>query len=211
MHELFAKTTLVHRKPIRVCWIISSSLCVGHTKRCRISQDCFFFDWYLSPPSADWFGMSCARISYSKKRTTNFQTVQSSKQKIMKQLRLLQALSLRNPFDEVYNGQGQFYLDEKTDRGFTDTPNPGIHNLTYLPNRRQRPAFYGTTKQSRAIVSRPVNTKDFGFLGVGRGSQRSFKLHGLQITWVPSWTDISFSRSSRWPKHSKSCRISFPT
>ena len=50
----------------------------------------------------------------------------------MKQLRLLFALSLRNPFDEVYNGQGQFYLDEKTDRGFTDTPNLGIRNLAYF-------------------------------------------------------------------------------
>ena len=146
---------------------------------------------YKSPPSADWCGMCCARISYSRKRRTNFQTVQSSTQKIVKQLRLLQALSLRNPFDEVYNGQGQFYLDEKTDRGFTDTPNPGIHNLAYLPNRSQRPAFHATPTQSRNIVSRPVSIKDFGFLGVGRGSQRSFKLHGLQITWVPSWTDIS--------------------
>jgi hypothetical protein len=72
-------------------------------------------------------------------------------------------------------------------------------------------AFHATPKQSRKIVLRQVDIKEFGFLGVGRGSQRSFKLHGLQITWVPSWTDISFSRSPRWSKHSKNCRISFPT
>ena len=68
-------------------------------------------------------------------------------------------------------------------------------------------AFHATTKQSRKIVSRPVITKDFRFLGVGTRSRRSFKLHGLQITWVPSWTDISFSRSSRWSKHSNNSRI----
>jgi hypothetical protein len=84
-----------------------------------------------------------------------------------------------NPFDQVYDVQGQFSLDEKIDRRFTDTPDPGIHNLTYLPNRSQRQAFHATPTQSRKIVSRPVNTKDFGFLGVGRGSQLSFKLHGL--------------------------------
>ena len=155
--------------------------------------------------------MCCARISYSRRRRSKIQTVQSSKQKIMKQLRLLWTLSLRNPFYQVYKPQGQFYLDEKIDRGFTDTLNPGIHNLAYLPNPCQRPAFRATTKQSIKIVSRPVNIKDFGFLGVGRGSQRSFKLHGLQIAWEPSWTDISFSRSPRWSKHPENCRISFPT
>jgi hypothetical protein len=82
--------------------------------------------------------------------------------------------------------KGVFFFGKKIDRGFIDTPNPGIHNLAYLPNRSQRPAFHPTPKQSRKIVSRPVNIKDFGFLGVGKGSQRSFKLHGLQITWVPS-------------------------
>jgi hypothetical protein len=70
-------------------------------------------------------------------------------------------LSLRNSFDQVYNGQGQFSLDEKIDRGVTDTPNPDIHILTYLPNLCQRPAFRATPTQSRKIVLRPVDIKDF--------------------------------------------------
>ena len=46
----------------------------------------------------------------------------------------------------------------------------------YLPNRSQRPAFHPTPKQSRKIVLRPVNTKDFGVLGVGTGAELRFNL-----------------------------------
>ena len=155
--------------------------------------------------------MCCMGISYSRKRRKKIQTVQISKHKNMKQLRLLKTLSLMNLFNQVYNAQGQFSLDENIARGFTNTSNPDIHILIYLPNLRQRPAFHGTPTQSRKIVLRPVNTTDFGSLGVGRGTERSFKLHGLQITWVPSWTDISISNSPRWSKHSKNCKICFPT
>jgi hypothetical protein len=69
-----------------------------------------------------------------------------------------------------------FILMKKIDRGFADTPNPDIHNLTYLPNLWQRTAFRATPTQSRNIVLRPVNIKDFGFLGVGRGTELRFNL-----------------------------------
>jgi hypothetical protein len=51
-----------------------------------------------------------------------------------------------------------------------------IHNLAYLPNRCQRPDLRATPMQSINIVLRPVNTKDFGFLGVGRGSELRLNL-----------------------------------
>jgi hypothetical protein len=101
------------------------------------------------------------------------QTVQSSKQKIMKQLAAAFVVDI---VPEESFRPSQFHLDEKIDRGFTDTPNPGIHNLAYLPNLCQRPAFRATPTQSRKIVLRPVNIKDFGILGVGRGTEPRFNL-----------------------------------
>ena len=81
-HDLFAKSGLVHRKPIRVIWYFSSLLCVGHTKRRRINHNCYcFFDWHPSSPSGDWCGMCCARISYSRRRRSKIQTAQISTQK----------------------------------------------------------------------------------------------------------------------------------
>ena len=59
MHELSAKTTLVHRKPIRVNWKFSSLLCVGHTKRRRINQDCYFFSIGIYPHLQP-IGVECA-------------------------------------------------------------------------------------------------------------------------------------------------------
>jgi len=59
MYELFAKTTLVHRKPIRVNWKFSSLLCVGHTKRRRINQDCYFFSIGIYPHLQP-IGVECA-------------------------------------------------------------------------------------------------------------------------------------------------------
>ena len=75
----------------------------------------------------------------------------------MNQLRLLLDIAPEESFRPVYNAQGQcFLLDEKIDRGSTDTPNPDIHNFTFLPNHSQRPAFRATPTQSRKIVLRPV-------------------------------------------------------
>jgi hypothetical protein len=48
--------------------------------------------------------------------------------------------------------------------------------LTYLPNRRQRPAFRATPTQSSKIVSRLVNTKEFGSLGVDKGARPCINL-----------------------------------
>ena len=112
-----------------------------------------------------------------------------------------------------------FSLDEKPDRGCTDTPNPDIHNLAYLSNLnlnlRQRPAFNGTPKQSRKNVLRQFNINDTGSLGVDKGSQRAVKLHGLQIARIPSWADCEIWLFP-FPAHQgfqnmKKCRIRSPT
>ena len=94
----------------------------------------------------------------------------------MQLLRLLWTLSLRNLANQVYTAQGQFPLDENIDRGFTDTPNPDTHNLAYFKILLLHPAILLTPTQSRKIILRPVNTKYFGFLGVGRGTEPRFNL-----------------------------------
>ena len=83
---------------------------------------------------------------------------------------------LRKHFNQVCYVEECFFLRKKIDRFWADTANTDIHNLAYLQNHPQRPAFHGTPTQSRKIVSRPVNTEDFGSLGVGRGSELSFNL-----------------------------------
>ena len=60
--------------------------------------------------------------------------------------------------------------------GSKQKANPDIHNLAYLQNHRQRPAFHGTPTQSRKVVSRPVNTKDCVTLGVGSDIELRFNL-----------------------------------
>ena len=67
---------------------------------------------------------------------------------------------LRKHFNQVYYVEECFFLRKKIDRFWADTANTDIHNLAYLQNLWQRPAFRATPTQSRKVVSRPVNTKD---------------------------------------------------
>ena len=78
---------------------------------------------------------------------------------------------LRKHFNQVYYVEECFFLRKKIDRFWADTANPDIHNLAYLQNHPQRPAFHPTPTQSIKIVLRPVNTKDFGYSGVGKGPE----------------------------------------
>ena len=162
---------------------------MGHTKRRRINHNFYCYSICIYP-HLQAIGVECAvRVFPTPEEGDPRPKLPKSRHKKIAVAAFVEHMALEKTF--------QSSLLCRIDRFWADTANTDIHNLAYLQNHPQRPAFHPTPTQSRKIVSRPVNIKDFRFLGVGTRSQRSFKLHGLQITWVPSWTDISFSRSPR--------------
>ena len=83
---------------------------------------------------------------------------------------------LRKHFNQVCYVEECFFLRKKIDRFWADTANTDIHNLAYLQNHPQRPAFHPMPTQSRKVVSRPVNTMDCATLGVGSDIELRFNL-----------------------------------
>jgi hypothetical protein len=113
MHELFAKTTLVHRKPIRVTWWFSSLLCVGHAKRYRTSKGYYYFSIGIFL-QLQAIGLECAARVYPTLEKGDLKFKLSKSRNIKMQLPpLSNTWSLGKHFNQVYYAEGCFFLREK--------------------------------------------------------------------------------------------------
>ena len=149
---------------------------MGHTKRRRINHNCYCFLIGIHP-HLQAIGVECAvRVFPTPEEGDPRFKLPKSRHKKLQLPPLSNTWPLRKHFNQVYYVEECFFLRKKIDRFWADTANPDIHNLAYLQNHRQRPAFHGTPTQSRKIALRPINTKDFGTLGVDRGTELSFNL-----------------------------------
>ena len=105
--------------------------------------------------------MSCVGISYSRKRRTNFQTVQISKHKKCSCC----LCPTHGPWESIsikfIMPKGAFFFGKKIDRVWADTANPVIPRFTYFVGSPK--ALRNTSQKSLSYIGQSQVTRSQGF------------------------------------------------